>query len=300
MKYYIDLGRYYNPWTGEACYCGVASDKNALGRLAMLSGLFMLWSLVVRPRSGWVKWIKEGLPELLILAMCCWILRTANSATSLTCFVTGTAVLFGSRLSWIRTNPGRLARCAWALIVVSFVFFYFPDLRQVVTGSMGRNVNLTERTDVWEGAMALGTNPLIGAGFASVWLTSGGLALAERLNVTEAHNGFLETYLNGGLIGVGLLLAVLLTAGRSVVRQVVGGSDAASLYAAVFFSGFIYNYTEAAFNNNSIVGFVLWMVAMQYDAPSGATVPGATNALDGSDRTNDTLASGGALTGLEA
>jgi hypothetical protein len=72
------------------------------------------------------------------------------------------------------------------------------------------------------------------------------------------------------------------------------------LYAAVFFSGFIYNYTEAAFNNNSIVGFVLWMVAMQYDAPSGATVPGATNALDGSDRTNDTLASGGALTGLEA
>ena len=300
IKYYVETGRYYNAWTGEACFCGVASDKNGLGRLGMLSGLFMLWSLVVRPRSGWVKWIKEGLPELLILAMCCWILRTANSATSLACFVAGTVVLFGSRVSWIRTNSGRLARCAWALIVVSFVFFYFPDLRQVVTGSMGRNVNLTERTDVWEGAMALGTNPVIGAGFASVWLTSRGLALAERLNITEAHNGFLETYLNGGLIGVALLLAVLLAAGRSVVRQVVGGSDGASLYAAVFFSGFIYNYTEAAFNNNSIVGFVLWMVAMQYEALSGATVPGATNAVDASDLMNDTLVSRGDPTDLKA
>lgn len=299
IKYYLDIGRYYNQWTGEASFCGVSSDKNALGRLVMLSGLFMLWSLVVQQRSGWLKWIKAGLPELLILVMCFWILRIANSATSLACFVAGIAVLFGSRVRWVQTNPGRVAQLAWALIVVSFLFFYFPEFRQVIAGSLGRNVNLTERTDVWEGAMALGTDPLIGTGFAGFWLTRGGLALGERLNITEAHNGFLETYLNVGLIGVGLLLAVLLLAGRSVVRQIVAGSDVASLYAAVFFSGFIYNYTEAAFNNNSIVGFVLWMVAMQYVVPCGATVPGAMNALDSSDLTSPTLASGRVPTGFK-
>lgn len=299
IKYYLDLGRYYNQWTGEACYCGVSSDKNALGRLVMLSGFFMLWSLIVQQRSGWLKWIKEGLPELLTLALCLWVLHIANSATSLVCFAIGTTVLFGSRVSWIQTNPGRLAWFAWGLIVVSFLFFYFPDLRQIVTGSMGRNVNLTQRTDVWAGAMALGTNPLIGTGFASFWLTSGGLALADRLNVTEAHNGFLETYLNGGVIGVGLLLAVLLAAGRSVLRQVVAGSAVASLYAALFFSGFIYNYTEADFNTNSIVGFVLWMVAMQYAAPRSTVGTGAVNALDGSNLDGPMLASERAQTGLK-
>jgi O-antigen ligase len=270
IKYYADIGRYYNQWTGEACFCGVTEGKNQLGRLAMVSGFIMLWSLLVQQRSSRLKWIREGLPELLILVMCAWILHIANSQTSLGCFAIGIVVLFGSRVSWIQSDPKRLARFAWALIVVSFLFFYFPDLRQIVTGSMGRNVDLTERTDVWAGAMALGTNPLIGTGFASFWLTSGGHALGQRLNVGEAHCGYLETYLNGGLIGVGLLLAVLLSAGRNVLRQVVAGSATASLFATLFVSGVIYNYTESNFGNGSVVGFVLWLVAMQYEAP-GAT-----------------------------
>ena len=268
VKYYPDIGRYYNYWTGEACYCGVTDGKNQMGRLAMLGGFIMLWSLLVRQRSSWLKWIRESLPELLILVMCVWTLRIANSQTSLGSFAIGITVLFGSRVNWIRSNPKRLARFAWAMIVISFFFFYFPDLRQIVTSSMGRNVNLTERTDVWAGAMAVGTNPLIGTGFAGFWLTSGAHALAQRLNVGEAHNGYLETYLNGGLIGVGLLLAVLLAAGRNILRQVVASSASASLFATLFVSGVIYNYTESDFGNGSVVGFVLWLVAMQYPPPA--------------------------------
>jgi hypothetical protein len=293
MKYYLPLGRYYNGWTGEACFCGVSSDKNALGRLAMLSALFMLWGLVMQERGvGWKKWVKKAMPDLLVLMMSIWIIRTANSATSLMCFIAGTAVLFGARMKSLRNNPPRLIRYAWALIIVSFLFFYFPNLRSVITGSVGRNVNLTERTDVWEGAFALHTNPLIGEGFAGVWLTPGGLALVERLHISEAHNGFLETYLNGGLIAVGLLGVVLLGAGKSVIRQVIEGSPIASLYAAVFFTGFIYNYTEAAFNNNSIVGFVLWMVAMQYGQPKPVTAPGQVAATTGSELGRASLAQG--------
>jgi O-antigen ligase len=279
IKYYPDIGRYYNYWTGEACYCGVTDNKNAIGRLAMLSGFIMLWSLLIQQRSGWLKWIRQSSPELLILVMSAWILHIANSQTAMGSFAIGIVVLVGSRVNWIRGNPKRLARFAWALIVVSFFFFYFPDLRQIVTSSMGRNVNLTERTDVWEGAMAVGTNPLIGTGFAGFWLTSGGHALGQRLNVGEAHNGYLETYLNGGLIGVGLLLAVLLAAGRNVVRQVVAGRATASLFATLFVTGVIYNYTESNFGNGSVVGFVLWLVAMQYK------VHDVTEVLDASAQT---------------
>lgn len=279
IKYYLYLGRYYNSWTGETGYCGIANDKNALGRLAMLSGIFLLWNLIVQTKSGWQKW-KDGLPDLFILAMCVWILHIANSQTAFASFCIGTAVLFGSRLRWVHANPRRLAFLGWALILVSFVFFYFPDLRQIVTTSLGRKVNLTDRTDVWAGAMAVGTDPLIGTGFASFWLTPEGHSLGTRLGVTEAHNGFLETYLNSGLIGVVLLLVVLFTAGRNVLGQFVAGGTNASLYAALFFTGVIYNYTEADFNTNSIVGFVLWTIAMRHEAITGAAVTVSTSVVD--------------------
>lgn len=278
IKYYPAFGKAYNFWTGAPEYCGVANDKNALGRLVMLGGLFLLWNLILQSKSGWQKW-KNALPDMLILAMCVWILRIADSQTALGCFCVGTAVLFGSRVGWVHANPRRLAVLGGALILVSFVFFYFPDLRQIVTTALGRKVNLTDRTDVWAGAMAAGTDPLIGTGFGSFWLTPKGLSLGMRLSVTEAHNGFLETYLNSGLIGVGFLLVVLFTAGRNVIGQFVAGGPNASLYAALFFSGVIYNYTEADFNTNSIVGFVLWTIAMRYEAVPGAAVAVSTEAV---------------------
>jgi exopolysaccharide production protein ExoQ len=266
-KYYLETGRYYNQWTGAACICGVTCDKNALGRLAMVSGLFLLWSLVELQKSGgWLKTVRKGLPEVLVLSMCVWTLCIAGSATALGCAIAGVGVFAASRTRWLRTNPRFAARCGLVFIVVSMLCLALDGLRKVITGGLGRNPNLTERTDVWAACMGSGTNPLIGEGFGSFWLTRKGQNVMEELNVGEAHNGYLQTYLNSGLIGVGLLLAVLARAGKSVMRQLSSGSVLGSLYAALFLSGFIFNYTEAAFDG-SVVGFVLFLIATQYRAP---------------------------------
>jgi exopolysaccharide production protein ExoQ len=145
---------------------------------------------------------------------------------------------------------------------------------------MGRQVNLTDRTTVWAAVLAVGTDPIIGTGFGSFWLTPGGHAVGNHLGVTEAHNGFLETYLNSGMIGVGLLIVVLLGAGRNVLRQFSAGSPNAPLYASLFIAGLIYNYTEADFNTNSIVGFVLWAIAVRPESVQQFAVPDSANAND--------------------
>ena len=41
IKYYPDLGRYYSRWTWEPVYCGVTTEKNALGCLVLVCGLFL-------------------------------------------------------------------------------------------------------------------------------------------------------------------------------------------------------------------------------------------------------------------
>jgi O-antigen ligase len=291
VKYYLNLGRYYDIWTGHPFLCGVTTDKNALGRLAMVSGLFILWNLIVNWKSKRQGW-KASLPDLSVFALCLWILHGADSQTSRGCFAVGLAVLFATRIGWLYNHPRRLAWYGSAVVILSFLFFYFPDLRQIITTSMGRQVNLTDRTDVWAAVMAAGTDPIIGTGFASFWLTEEGLSIANNLGVTEAHNGFLETYLNSGVIGVALLLAVLVVAGRNVVKQFVAGNPNASLFASLFIACLVYNYTEADFNTGGIVGFALWLVALQPEPIGDVAVSDEVNNLDEPDPKGHTVVFG--------
>jgi len=169
------------------------------------------------------------------------------------------------------------------LVLASFLFFAIPDLRKVVAESLGRDATLTTRTDIWDAALDLKTNPLIGAGFASVWLTRDGAALVKEMGgLAHSHNGYLETYLNTGLVGVVLLLAVMFTAGRNSIRQLSSGAVIGNLFAALFLCGVIYNYTEVTFNNGNIVGFSLWLMATQLRLPHYLEITGTDATFEAS------------------
>ncbi len=262
MKYFPDIGRYYNHWTWTASYCGITTSKNALGDSAMVSGLFLLWDLVdiqgVRSLRGHIK---RTWPDLVVLAMCLWILGVAESATALTCFILGAVVFFASRSTWVRSNLARLGWYGLGVVLVMLAFTVLPGFRGAVAGVLNRDVTLTGRTVIWERVMDLGINPIFGSGFASAWLTPKGYALADELGIPHAHNGYLETYLHSGWIGVLLLLVVLLSAGRAAARQLLDRTVVGPLFMALFLSGVIYNYTEVAFNDSNIIGFGLWLMA---------------------------------------
>ena len=51
-------------------------------------------------------------------------------------------------------------------------------------------------------------NPILGAGFNSFWSGQRLEVLLGKYNIIQAHNGYLETYLNGGWIAV-LLFVIL-------------------------------------------------------------------------------------------
>ncbi|HVU15378.1 MAG TPA: O-antigen ligase family protein [Candidatus Didemnitutus sp.] len=262
MKYYPETGVYYNYWNGAAAYCGETVDKNALGRLAWVSGLFLVWSLDDLSIKGWFAKAWRRWPELIVLALCGWVLSKAQSATSLACFFVVVCIYFGARGRWARSNPKLVSTCAVAFIIASLTFLAVPDLRKIVTDRLGRRSDLTERTEVWDRALKLDTNMLIGEGYASFWLTRAGRALGSDLEVNEAHNGYLETYLNTGLVGLGFVAIMLYFAGRNTLRHLVGNTPVASLYAALFLGSILYNYTEAAINDSSLVGFIIFQLSI--------------------------------------
>jgi exopolysaccharide production protein ExoQ len=68
--------------------------------------------------------------------------------------------------------------------------------------ALGRNSTLTGRTDIWAAVLPMARNPLVGAGFESFWLSpSVHQRLADLfpgLPLNEAHNGYIEVYLELG------------------------------------------------------------------------------------------------------
>jgi O-antigen ligase len=110
-------------------------------------------------------------------------------------------------------------------------------------------------------------NPLLGTGFETFWLGdrlqkmwSGHMGI--RLN--EAHNGYLEVYLNLGFCGVALL-AVMIVAGY---RTIIGGlrldGHLSGLKLAYFVAALNYSHSEAGFRmaSNMWIYFLLATAAV--------------------------------------
>jgi exopolysaccharide production protein ExoQ len=262
IKYYPEIGRYYSRWTWTTMYAGATAGKNQLGLLTMVSGIVLVWTVFQGPRVNKSRIDLAG--DGIVLLMCLWMLNIADSATSLTCFVVGAVTLFLCRMRWIKSNASRLTWGLYAALALSALVLWSPASRGLVAGSVGRDPTLTTRTEIWAAVLTLKTNFLFGAGYNSVWLSDAGRKLGKALEVPHAHNGYLEAYLNTGIVGLSLLLAVLLSAGRNAARQLSEGSFAGSLLVALFLSGMLYNYTEVTFNTGSIVYIGLLLAAVRY------------------------------------
>ncbi len=100
------------------------------------------------------------------------------------------------------------------------------------------------------------TDPLLGTGYESFWLGPRLLQVWQaglgRLN--EAHNGYLQLYLNLGVIGLFLLGGFLIASYRTICRRLEPLSGLGSLGLAVWTVSVFYNATEAAFE-----GGLLWL-----------------------------------------
>lgn len=272
IKYYPEFGRYTHRWTYETIYCGVTTNKNSLGVLAMIAGLFSLWQIVETYKNSGVeaklgRLLHKAWPELLVFLMCLWLLNLAGSATAFSCFILCAIIYLASYRAWFCKNLKNLGLCVFLISSFLLTFSVSPGFRTVVADVLGRDATLTGRTVIWEEVLKLNTNPLIGSGFASTWLTPRGYKLAQELKIPHAHNGYLETYLNSGWIGVCLLFAVLLIAGRKASELLSGNPKVGRLFIAFFLGGIIYNYTEVAYLSMNIIGFGLWLIAAYAVSP---------------------------------
>jgi exopolysaccharide production protein ExoQ len=258
-KYFPHLAKEYDSWTGLGYYMGAATSKNMLGLLCMVSGLFFFWDTLTR----WAH-RKERRTQRIIcvniafIAMTLWLLREAGSASSNVCLVLGCLIIAAAHSKFFRRHPTVLMTLIpigiSLYLLLEFVFGI--DIIAALAELVGRNPDLTGRTKIWRVVLSTNTNPIVGTGYESFWLGPRLLWIWQQVGpINEAHNGYLEVYLNLGLIGLLLLVAFLITSYLTIVRVTKASPTNGSLSLALWTILLFYNVTESSFQPQ-----LLWSV----------------------------------------
>jgi exopolysaccharide production protein ExoQ len=258
IKYYPQIGMQYSIWTGAKMYVGPTTGKNMLGVLCLVSGIFFFWHAV----TNWHDRKNRNTRNILMVDaafiwMTLWLLNYASSATSTVCLTMGCLVILAARSRLSQRHPGFLKFMAPAAFCLYLILAFGFDINGDLAGAVGRDPTLTGRSNIWNAVLSTHTNPIVGAGYESFWL-------GERLNqvwrvagrINEAHNGYLEVYLNLGFIGVFLLVSFMIASYRIICKRISPSFSLASLSLAMWTIILFYNMTESA----AFKGQFVWLI----------------------------------------
>lgn len=274
---YTYLGKTYSSWTGAAEFVGATTSKNMLGVLCLVSAIFFFWDTVTRwPDRKDRRTRKILLVNIAFIAMTLWLLNLASSATSTVCLTMGCLVIVATHTKMSRRYPALLKFMVPAAFCVYLVLAFGFDINGKLAGAVGRDPTLTGRSNIWSAVLSTHTDPIIGTGYGSFWLGSR-LYYVWQLagQVNEAHNGYLEVYLNLGLLGIFLVSIFLMASYRTICKRLSPSFSLASLGLALWIIILFYNMTEsAAFNGQLLwVIFVLVVIIVSAHTPIASDAP---------------------------
>jgi len=268
IKYYPQLGRGFDTWTGEAVNTGITTNKNILGGDCLILGFFFFWHLL----QTWSR--QSGRPrrnELFLtggfLLAIWWLLSMAHSSTSLVSLFVGLLIVavLGLRFVDKRFIGTYVVIGVLALLAAEWAFGIYASAIQL----LGKDATLTDRTLLWSELLKVKINPLFGAGFESFWLGDRIRKFGESRwwQPNQAHNGYLETYLNLGVVGLILLIVLLIATFWKGRRELLTNFQFGRFRLGFLAAVVAYNWTEAAFKNISVIWFVFYIIALDYRQP---------------------------------
>jgi O-antigen ligase len=270
IKYYPLLGRRLtNSWTMEAV--GVCAQKNGLGELCDILGLGLLWRFrTVYNDHGDPNRGRRLVALGSVLATILWLLWACNSMTSICALSMAAAVMLLSTRNAFLRRPG-LVRCMVVAVPVFIGYALFFQSSGGLIKGLGKDPTLTGRTENWPIIISVLENRLVGTGYESFWLGPRMQQLWDAfpgLQINEAHNGYIEMFINLGWIGVALLGLLIVTGYKNVMDGYRRDPETGSLRMAFFLATIVTAFTEAAFRMMGLpwIAFLLATAAVPWDA----------------------------------
>jgi O-antigen ligase len=237
---------------------GVFYHKNNLGKVSTFALCFFvtLWSF---NRNRWQRIFWAGACVLGMITMI-----GSRSVTALV--VTSTMALVAILLR--ATRPWRKAWPVFLLIILvvgAGVILVVIQNSEILLDTLGRDVSLTGRVPLWQVLIPIGLKQPLGYGYGAFWLGWNGPSAQvwSSLNwfLNNAHNGFLDIWLDLGWVGLGLGIFLLGKVFMVNIGPALAGSKEGVfwiLFCVIFIT---YNLVEVTFFNQNNIYWVLMVYA---------------------------------------
>jgi O-antigen ligase len=142
---------------------------------------------------------------------------------------------------------------------------------KIVLDATGRNMTLTDRNLIWADVINdAAKSPVLGVGFGAFWVGPIGYEMYPMPNWSrktpewrpeEAHNGFVDVYVQLGAVGEMLLLIVIGVAFSGALTHLESDFQFGSLRLTLLLSVIISNMTETSFLDGTHGLWFLFLLA---------------------------------------
>jgi exopolysaccharide production protein ExoQ len=268
---------------GIESWVGLTTHKNVLGEVTLTSSLFFFSTIV----SNWNT--KKVSINVLYLALSLILLIGSKSDDSLLAF--GLGVLIFTGITAKRNNIMTIKKVT-AFVILAIICFAlaFPFRPEVFTRRLaglvsagGKDTTLTGRTDLWYDILPYARkHPLLGCGYGSFWVGNLSNDLWEKHHWSpgQAHNGYLDIYVELGAVGIFLLIGIIASAHKNIIKSLQTGFDYGRLRMTFLIVLLIHNIAESSFlrvgHNLTFLFFLMIMAVPQKEITLPAAIPGAS------------------------
>lgn len=222
---------------------GIVGNANILAFIALLA-LIAGVARIVAGRGSMLGFVTWTVVALGVLAL----------TRSTTVLVAGLVVAVVMLVAWFARRGGGVRRVSTAVALLAgtgLVAALAVVFRAPLLALVGRSSDLTNRLDIWAAVADLATQrPVAGWGWISYWAPWAApfddLAVIKGVTYLQAHNAWLDVFLQLGILGlvvVGLL--VLTTLLRSWVYAMDGPRDSALLPLALMTMLLVHSLAES-------------------------------------------------------
>lgn len=247
----------------QLCHEGYFGGKNYLGECSAVAFLLSLHEIV---HHGWRRALGVIVAAIAIVFI---VLSDCKTALGL--------IIISPLLAQLTLTIQKITRVSPAIILLSIPFFYVlasivfnVDLMQRLAYMLYNDSSLTGRTTIWEFVQnEIGQRPLVGWGYQSFWLVPGSRSSEASGWVKlmpNAHNGYYDTTLEMGYVGLAFLYVFIIATIHAVKRVADRDPARARLLLSVVLFFIMWNYFESLWMR----GFeFLWVVFLIVAAEIG-------------------------------
>src|SRR6185437_89184 len=102
-----------------------------------------------------------------------------------------------------KLSPGKVLATGLFLLCVFLFLEFTVHISDKLLGAIGRDATLTNRTEIWKVIAKHPVDWLFGKGYLMYWDSMGVFEMQGNLvELKTAHNGYLDIYLDGGMLGI--------------------------------------------------------------------------------------------------